>query len=77
MAINQKNYNIIINTKLIFDIINSEYELLLEQYNISLSQIKYTNSFINKVKQILELINKIFEKKKLDKKLKMFFEFVK
>ena len=73
-AINQKNYNIMLNIELIFDIINSANELFLEQYEISLSQIKYTNSFINKAKQILELINKIFDEKKLDKKIKMFFE---
>ena len=74
MAINQKKYNIALNVELLFEIINSENEIYLEQYNLSLSQIKYTNSFFIKAKRVLNGIYKIFDEKQLDKKIKLFFE---
>ena len=74
IAINQKNYNIMLNTELLFDIINSQNESFLEQYNLSISQIKYTNDFFIKAKKILDIIYKIFDEKKLGNKIKLFFE---
>ena len=72
-SINQNNYNSMLNTELLFEIINSENEIFLEQYSNSLSQIKYTNDFIIRAKRIIEIIYNIFDEKKLDKKIQIFF----
>ena len=45
-----------LNTELLFDIINSENSNILEEYNICLNQIKYTNNFLVKAKKIISNI---------------------
>ena len=74
MAINQKDSNFILNSELLFDIINSENESFLEQYKISLKNIKYTNEYFIKAKNIIEMIYKIFDEKQSSKKIKLFFK---
>ena len=74
MAINQKDFKIILNAELLYDIINSENSPLLDEYEICLSQIKYTNSFFIKAKEILESLYKIFEEKNPTKKSVLFLE---
>ena len=74
IAINRQNYNVILNTELLFEIINSENKQFLEDNNISLNRIKYTNNFFIKVKKIIQIIYDIFEEKKLDKKIQKFFQ---
>jgi hypothetical protein len=59
---------------LLFEIINSENKQFLEDNNISLNRIKYTNNFFIKVKKIIQIIYDIFEEKKLDKKIQKFFQ---
>ena len=74
IAVNQKNYNVILNIELLFEIINSENKPFLEENKICLNHIKYTNNFFIKVNQIIKIIYEIFEEKKLDKKIQKFFE---
>ena len=74
LAINQKNYNIILNAELLYDIINSENSQLLDDYEICLNQIKYANCFFIKAKEILDSLDKIFEEKNPLKKSLLFLE---
>jgi len=73
MAMNQKRYNIVLNCELLFDIINYENRLFLEDNKIALNNIKYTNDFFIKAHDALELICQIFDEKKILKKAKLFF----
>ena len=74
MAINQKKYNIVLNSELLFDIINDENRLFLEDNKIALNNVKYTNDFFIKAHKITEIICQIFDEKKLYKKTKLFFK---
>ena len=74
MAINQKNYNIILNVELLYEIINSENSQLLDDYEICLNQIKYANSFFIKANEILDSLYTIFEEKNPLKKSLLFLE---
>ena len=73
MAMNQKRYNIVLNCELLFDIINEENKLFLEDNKIALNNVKYTNDFFIKAHKVTELICQIFDEKKLYKKSKLFF----
>ena len=75
LAINQKKYNIILNIELLFVIINIENSHFLEEYNICLSRIKYTNNFLIKAKNLIDFFYQILEEKNEDKKIQKFFKF--
>ena len=74
MAINQKNYNIILNAELLYEIINSENSQLLDEYEICFNQIKYANSFFIKAYDILDSLYIIFNEKNSTKKSVLFLE---
>ena len=74
MAVNQKNYKIILNSELLYEIINSENSQLLDDYEICLNEIKYANNFFIKAKEILVSLDKIFEEKNPLKKSLLFLE---
>ena len=67
-ALNQKNYNFLINIELLFAIINSENIQFFEEHKISLNQVKYVNDFLVKSNNIVKGIYKIFDEKNLEKK---------
>jgi hypothetical protein len=48
LCINRNDNNSKLNTELLFDIINYENSNILEEYNMCLNQIKYTNNFLIK-----------------------------
>ena len=73
-AINENENNIVLNSELLFDVINSENQSFLEQHKISLKNLKYTNEFFINAKKIIELIYQIFDEKHLNKKIELFFE---
>jgi len=68
-----KNYCALLNTELLYDIINSENQFL-EEYKLSLSNIKYANDFIIKANDIIQTIDLIFNDKNNYNKLKNFFQ---
>ena len=74
MAINQKNDNILINIELLFEIINSDNQPILEENNISLGRIKFTNDFLLKANQVIQEIYDILEEKWINIKIKKFFK---
>ena len=74
IAIKQKNYNIILNAELLYEIINSENSQLLDDNEICLNKIKYANSFFIKAKEILNSFDQIFEEKNPKKKSMLFLE---
>ena len=74
MGINQGDENLVSNTELIYNTINSENSIFFEEYNNSLQSIKYTNNFIKKAKDILNLLNEIFVEKNFERKVKLFFK---
>ena len=74
LAIEQNDHNLILNTELIYDIINSENKPFLEENKISLNRIKYTNDFFVKANIVIEDIYKIFEEEKVNKRIKSFFQ---
>ena len=71
--IKDNNYNVLLNIELIFEIINSENKLVLEENKISLARIKYANDFFNKANKVIEHINEILDEKKFNKNIKNFF----
>ena len=73
MNFNQFNFNSLLNTELLFDIINSENQFL-EDYKMSLDYIKYTNEFFIKANNIIKSIDSILEEKKFEKNVKYFNE---
>ena len=73
LAIEQNDHNLLLNTELIYDIINSENKPFLEENKISLNRIKYTNDFFIKANIVIEDIYKIFEIEKVNKRIKSFF----
>jgi hypothetical protein len=68
MAIKQQHYNYMLNTELLYEIINSENSQFLEEYKISLNQIKYANYFLIKAKKIIHKIYGIFDEKNVENK---------
>jgi len=75
LCINRNDNNSKLNTELLFDIINYENSNILEEYNICLNQIKYTNNFLNKAKKILEYFEDLLNEKKFCKITHKIFDF--
>ena len=75
LALNQKDFNLILNLELLFEIINNEKTQVLEEYNICLKQIKYTNNFFIKANKIVNSFYEIFDEKNLQKKSRLFLKF--
>ena len=74
IGIIHNDYCFYLNTELIYQIINSENNnQQLEDYNTYLNNIKYTNNFLNKAKEILEPINKIIKEKNTNKQYELLF----
>ncbi len=71
MNFNQYNFNALLNTELLFEIINSENQFL-EDYKMSLECIKYTNKFFIKAKNIIKSIDSILDEKNFEKNIKNF-----
>ena len=76
IAISQNDYCFFLNTELIYHLLNSENNQYLEEYKLYLNRIKYTNNFIVKAKEIIEVFYKLFDEKKLEKKYEIIFNFV-
>ena len=72
LSIYKQDYNFLLNLELLFDIINSENELFLEEFTISLKQIKYTNNFFIKANKIISAFYEIFDEQNLEKKSRNF-----
>ena len=68
LCINYKNYNLLLNIDLLFEIINSENNQFMEEYKISLNQILYTNEFCIKAKDIIKSFSELFNEKNIIKK---------
>ena len=68
LCINLKQYNFLLNIDLLFEIINSENNQFLDEYNISLNQILYTNNFCIKANNIIKIFYELFEEKNNIKK---------
>ena len=75
LAINQRNHNIMLNSELLYDIINSENKQFLEEYKICLNRIIYTNKFLIKAKKLINSFYEILDEKKIDKRTQRFFKF--
>ena len=73
IGIIHKDFCFYLNTELIYKIINEENNQQLEDYNTYLNNIKYTNNFLNKAKEILEPINKIIKEKNTNKQYELLF----
>jgi len=67
----KENYCALLNTELLYDIINSENQFL-EDYKLSLSNIKYANDFLIKANDIIQTIDFIFNEKNINNKIKNF-----
>ena len=76
IAISQNDHCFFLNTELIYHLLNSENEQYLEDYKLYLNRIKYTNNFIIKANEIIEVFYRLFEEKKLEKKYEIIFNFV-
>ena len=74
LTMNHRNNNILLNIELIFDIINSDNIQLLEENQISLRRIKYTNDFFIKANRVINDIYYIFEEKRIQKIIRIFFK---
>ena len=75
LCINRNDNNSKLNTELLFDIINYENSNILEEYNICLNQIKYTNNFLIKAKKLLEYFEGLLNEKKFYKITQKIFDF--
>ena len=64
-GIKERDYNYISNIELLYEIINSENKHFLEEYKISLNQIKNTNDFLIKSKNIIQSIYEILDDKNI------------
>jgi len=73
--INRNDNNSKLNVELLFDIINFENSNILEEYNICLNQIKYTNNFLIKAKKLLEYFEGLLNEKKFYKVTHKIFDF--
>ena len=65
--LSQKDYNSMVNTELMYEVINSENSQILDEHNICLDKIKYANNFLNKAKYIIEFLYEILEENKMEK----------
>ena len=72
--IKKNNYNILLNIDLIFEVINYENKQFLEENKIALERIKYTNDFFLKARKVIQDIYDIFEEKRLDNKIRIYFK---
>ena len=75
LCINRNDNISKLNTELLFDIVNFENSNILEEYNICLNQIKYTNNFLIKAKHLLENFVDILNEKKFCKVTHKIFDF--
>ena len=75
LGIIQKDYCFFLNTELIYQLINSENNQNLDDYQIYIDKIKYTNNFLLISKKILDIIHKIIEENKLEAKYSLIFKF--
>jgi len=75
LCIIRKDNNSKLNTELLFDIINFENDNILEEFNLCLNQIKYTNDFLIKAKNLVEYLNDILNEKKFIKIAEKIFNF--
>ena len=75
LCIIRNDNNSKLNIELLFDIINRENENILEEYNLCLNQIKYTNNFLVKAKSLVEYFNDILNEKKFIKISEKIFNF--
>ena len=73
-SIKKNNYNILLNIDLIFEVINYENKQYLEENKIALGRIKYTNDFFLKAKKVIQDIYDIFEEKRLDNMIRIYFK---
>ena len=73
IGIIKKDYCFYLNIELIYQLINTENNQLLEDYNTYLNTIKYTNNFLNKAKEILDSINKILKENNINKQYELLF----
>jgi len=72
LNLKNKSYCALLNTELLYDIINSENQFL-EEYKLSLNYIKYANDFLLKANNIIQTIDLIFNDKNSNNKIKNFF----
>ena len=72
---NRNDYNSKLNIELLFDIINFENSNILEEHNICLDQIKYSNNFLIKAKKLLEYFEGLLNEKKFIKIAHKIFDF--
>ena len=75
LCINRNDTNSKLNTELLFDIINFENSNIMEEYNISLNQIRYSNNFLIKAKKLLEYFDGLLNEKKFVKITQKIFDF--
>ena len=61
LSINEINFNFSSNIELLFEIINEENSQYLDEYSVSLNQIKNTNDFLIKAKKIIQDIYDMFD----------------
>ena len=73
ISIKLKDYNSILTTELLFEVINSENNFL-EDYNKSLECIKYTNDFFIKANKTIKTIEQIINEKNEEIKIKKYFQ---
>ena len=62
------NYNCLSNIELLYEIINEENSQYLDEYKLSLNQIKNTNNFLIKANKIINTIYEIFDASNLQQK---------
>jgi len=74
ISLKKKNCNSTLNFEILYEIINNENSQVLDEYKICLKRIQYSNKFIIKAKNILDLFSGILEEKKQDRKIQKFFK---
>ena len=74
LAFKQKEYNVALNCELLFDLINSENKLFLEENKICLSHIKYSNNFFVNANKIIHIIYKILDEKQMKNNIQIYFD---
>jgi hypothetical protein len=74
ISLKKHNSNSTLNFEMLYEIINNENSQVLDEYKICLKRIKFSNKFIIKAKNILDLFSEILEEKKTDRKIYKFFK---
>jgi len=74
ISLKKKNCNSSLNFEILYEIINNENSQTLDEYKICLKRIQYSNKFIIKAKNILNLLSDILEEKKQDRKFQKIFK---